>query len=351
MELTRDELLHGLRATGPEEEALLAEAVRLRDGTVGRRVFLRGLIELSNVCGKDCLYCGIRAGNGKAVRYALSEKTVLDTVGRLWDEGYGSVVLQAGEDRSPAFTSGVERLVRGIARLSGGRMGVTLSLGERSSETYRRWREAGAHRYLLRIETSSPRLYGRLHPRDGRHRWQDRLEALHALRRTGYQVGTGVMIGLPFQQTGDLADDLLFMRELDIDMCGMGPYIEHPDTPLAAAGGAPLPLSERFRLSLRMIALLRRLMPDINIAATTALQAIDPLGREKALEAGTNVMMPNATPARGRLHYRLYPNKPGTAGAEGEGNEGLPGRLQALGYEVPLGEAGDPLHYRKRTAP
>lgn len=189
-------------------------------------------------------------------------------------------------------------------------MGITLSMGEQSRETFERWKEAGAERYLLRIEASNRELYHKLHPHDDNHSYEKRLNALKLLQDCDYQVGTGVMVGLPFQTTSNLADDLLFFKDFDIDMIGLGPYIEHEDTPLYQYSDQLKPQAERFELSMRMVALLRILMKDVNIAATTAMQSIDELGREKVIKVGANVLMPNITPVRYREGYLLYENKP-----------------------------------------
>lgn len=308
--MTREELIERLGAPLGDLETdreLFAAAVRVRNRMIGDRVYLRGLVELSNRCRKNCLYCGIRSGNGGVERYQLTDGQVLAAAEYAWRSGYGSVVIQAGERTERAFTERIEQLVRKIKELSNGELGITLSLGEQEQRTYRRWFEAGAHRYLLRIEASAPELYAKIHPAD--HGYERRLECLHFLREEGYQVGTGVMIGLPYQTVGNLADDLLFFKALDIDMCGMGPYIEFPGTPLAAVPSG-YGRSGRLQLALRMIALLRLLMPDINIASTTALHALHPQGRELGIAAGANVMMPNLTPAVARGNYRLYDNKP-----------------------------------------
>ena len=194
--------------------------------------------------------------------------------------------------------------------MSNGELGITLSCGEQSNETYRRWFESGAHRYLLRIESSTPELYAKIHPQNELHSFDKRLKSLQLLKEIGYQVGTGVMIGLPFQTMENLADDLLFLKQIDVDMVGMGPYIEHEDNPLYEFRHLLKTKQERFDLALKMVAALRLLMPDINIAAATALQAIDPAGREKALAIGANVIMPNLTPCDFRKEYQLYEDKP-----------------------------------------
>lgn len=308
--MRREELIRILDAPLGDlqsDRELFAEAVETRDGTIGDKVYLRGLIELSNRCRKNCLYCGIRRGNPEAVRYELSDEQVLSAAEYAWKSGYGSVVIQAGERTDRAFVDRIEQLVGRIKTLSDGELGITLSLGEQDREVYRQWFKAGAHRYLLRIESSSPALYAKIHPAD--HRYDRRLECLGFLKEEGYQVGTGVMIGLPHQTAENLADDLLFFKALDIDMCGMGPYIEYPGAPLAKVP-SNYARDERLQLALRMIALLRLLMPDINIASTTALHALHPQGLELGIAAGANVMMPNLTPDAVRGNYKLYDNKP-----------------------------------------
>ena len=248
---------------------------------------------------KDRYYCGIRKGNDCVGRFELDEEAVLRAVRRNIDLRYGSLVLQSGEIASEKHTAFIERILRKIDELGGGAIGVTLSLGEQSEETYARWRAAGAHRYLLRIETSSPELYAKLHPAD--HSFERRVDCLRLLRTCGYQVGSGVMSGLPGQTLDDLAGDILFFRDRDLDMIGMGPYIPHHDTPL----GRDIPFTpdyaaDHLRLGLNMIAATRLFLHDVNIASTTALQALADDGREQGVLAGANVVMPNLTPARYR---------------------------------------------------
>ncbi|VAW25229.1 [FeFe]-hydrogenase maturation protein HydE, partial [hydrothermal vent metagenome] len=258
------------------------------------------------------------------------------------------VVLQSGELSSPAFTKRVASLLKQIKKLSDNELGITLSCGEQTRETYALWRESGAHRYLLRIESSDPGLYYKIHPQDERHSFEKRLEALSLLRETGYQVGTGVMIGLPFQTMESLVNDLIFFREQDIDMCGMGPYIEHEDTPLYKYRGELMPRQERFDLTLNMIASLRLLMPDINMVAATALQAIDPAGREKALAVGANVIMPNLTPCEYRKEYQLYEDKPCLDEDAELCRNCMEARIELAGSEIGYGEWGDSKHYFTR---
>jgi len=310
---------------------------------------MRGLIEISNVCIKDCLYCGIRKSNSQVQRYELNDEEIVEAAVFAYRNHYGSVVLQGGERKDPAFILRIERLVREIKRLSDQRLGITLSLGEQSEDTYRRWFEAGAHRYLLRIETSNEELYRKIHPDNDLHRFHTRLSCLHRLQRCGYQTGTGVMIGLPFQTTEDLAGDLLFFRELDADMIGMGPYLEHRDTPLWQEREQLLSPQERLRLALHMVSCLRLLMPDINIAATTALQSIDPIGREKALAIGANILMPNITPLNNRGNYRLYENKPGMDEGTEESIRRLTESIRHCGCEIRFGTWGDSRHWKQKN--
>jgi biotin synthase len=227
-----------------------------------------------------------------------------------------------------------------------GRLGITLSCGEQTEEVYRHWFDLGAKRYLLRIETSSNQLYRKLHPDDKDHHYVTRLNALESLKKIGYQLGTGVMIGLPFQSIEDLADDLLFMKRMDIAMCGMGPYVEHHETPLYAYKNLLLPLSERLSLSLKMIAVLRMMMSDINIAATTALQSIDKNARMKAIEIGANVLMPNITPRNFRNYYFLYENKPISSQSDEEELRFLEEQLRIIGHEIGFFRQGNSLHYQ-----
>ncbi len=348
MELSRERLATLLRSTGTEEDELFERSASVKQAYLGHSVYLRGLIELSNICEKDCFYCGIRHSNRELNRYRLTHKEVLDAIRFAHVKGFGSVAIQSGERSSAAFIRGIDKIVRDGQKITGGEIGITLSCGEQTEETYRRWYESGAERYLLRIETSSEKLYKRLHPADEKHSYARRIRAIEALRKTGYQTGSGVMIGLPFQSEEDLADDLLFMREMDIDMCGMGPYLEHAATPLREERHRLRPLRERLSLALRMVALLRILMPDINIAATTALQAIDKGGREAAIRIGANVLMPNITPAQYREDYFLYENKPLSARNDEEELGYLEARLKAIGHRIGYHRKGNSLRYEKR---
>ncbi|HEX2920641.1 MAG TPA: [FeFe] hydrogenase H-cluster radical SAM maturase HydE, partial [Bacteroidales bacterium] len=265
-----------------------------------------------------------------------------------YENKYGSIALQSGELEAEAFSGRIENLLYRIKELSHGELGVTLSVGEQEPEVYKRWYDAGAHRYLLRVEATNEALYRKIHPNDSRHDFKRRLNCLKSLQDIGYQTGTGVMIGLPFQTPDDLAGDLLFFRDFNIDMCGMGPYIEHADTPLIEHASTLLPLKERFDLTLKMIAILRIMMKDINIVAATALQAIDPIGREKAVKIGANIIMPNITPGQYRDSYKLYDNKPCTDDSAEDCQSCLEARVSLADAEVVYGEWGDSQHYAKR---
>ena len=347
-DLSRENLITLLEAQGEDRILLFKKSAEIKEKYIGNKVWFRGLIEFSNVCGKNCLYCGIRKGNKNLKRYNLSDEEILAAAKFARDNKYGSIALQSGEIESNHFASRIENLLLKIKELSNGELGITLSVGEQEPEVYKRWFEAGAHRYLLRIEATNQELYSKIHPNDLKHNFKRRIDCLQSLQDIGYQAGTGVMIGLPFQTMDDLAGDLIFMKDFDIDMCGMGPYIEHADTPLTITSGKLLPLDERFDLTLKMIAILRIMMKDINIVAATALQAIDPMGREKAVRIGANIIMPNITPGMYRDSYKLYDNKPCTDDSAEDCQSCLEARVNLADSEVVYGEWGDTAHYAKR---
>lgn len=347
-DFSKEDLVTLLTSNKEDLQLIFNKAAEIKKEFVGNKVYFRGLIEYSNYCSKNCFYCGIRAGNSRYNRYRMTDDEVLESVRYAYENKYASIVIQSGEQDNKRFIEKIEELLVKIRTMTEGRLHVTLSLGEQTEETYRRWFAAGAHRYLLRIEVSNPDLYNKLHPADKCHDYYQRLEALRSLKKIGFQVGTGVMIGLPFQTLPDLADDLIFFKDLDIDMAGMGPYIEHQDTPLYQFRNELLPLKERFILSLKMVAILRIMMKDINIAATTAMQTIDPQGREKALKAGANVMMPNLTPVKYRQDYLLYENKPCLTEETEDCKDCLEARIFMAGDEIAYGEWGDSKHFNAR---
>ena len=347
-DLSREDIVMLLKTEGNDKDLLFRRSAEIKRAFIGNKVWFRGLIEFSNVCSKDCLYCGIRKGNKNLERYTLSDDEILTAAKYAFDNRYGSIALQSGELESRSVTDRIENLLHKIKELSNGELGITLSVGEQETDVYKRWFDAGAHRYLLRIESTNRSLYNKIHPNNSRHDFQRRLDCLKSLQDIGYQTGTGVMIGLPFQTLDDLAGDLLFMKDFDIDMCGMGPYIEHADTPLMEYADKLLPLAERFDLTLKMIALLRIMMKDINIVAATALQAIDPVGREKAIKIGANIIMPNITPGKYRSSYKLYENKPCTDDSAEDCQSCLEARISLADAEVVYGEWGDSRHYERR---
>ncbi len=308
---TKHNIIEMLNSQSSDMERLFARGVEVRNSAIGDGVYLRGLIEYSNICSKDCLYCGIRSSNREVERYVLTETQVLDAAKFAYESNYGSVVLQCGEVKSERHITLIEHLVKEMKKLSNGTLGITLSMGEQTLECYQRWFDAGAHRYLLRIESSNRDLYNKIHPNNPQHSYDERIMAIENLRSVGFQVGSGVMIGLPYQSVEDLADDLLWMKRMDIDMCGMGPYLISEGAPFGLESAHLLKSEQwRFETSLKMIAILRILMPKINIAASTALQAINPMGRIKAIECGANIIMPNISPENIRANYNLYNNKP-----------------------------------------
>ncbi len=286
-----------LEAQGEEEHRLFCAADSLRSEQMGQAVHLRGLVEFSNHCRKNCRYCGLRRENLKLSRYRLTRQEIVEAA--VWAEqiGYKTVVLQSGEDLYYSADSMAD-IIREIKSRT--ELAITLSLGERDEITYSRWKEAGADRYLLRIETTDEKIFRNVHPDDELHQ---RKQCLLVLKELGYQLGSGILVGLPGQDAWSLAGDVVWMHKLGVEMIGIGPFIPHPETPLKHERGGTL------SQALRLVAVLRLVFPFAHIPATTAMGSLDPSGREKALQAGANVMMPNITPARVRQLYELYPNK------------------------------------------
>lgn len=293
--MEKDEIIRLLSDEAGEKE-LFDRADAVRKKYVDDEIHLRGLIEFSNICRNNCLYCGIRRGNDKAARYHMPEEEIIETARRAADMGFKTIVLQSGEDMF--YTR--ERMSRIIAAIKKFDVAVTLSIGEREFDDYKAFREAGADRYLMRIETTDKELYHRLDPGMS---WQYRYECLLMLKELGYELGSGIMVGLPGQSIESIAEDLIFLRNLPVDMAGIGPFIPHPDTPLAGASGRNL------HLALRTMAVMRLLLPDINIPATTAMESLHPQGRIMALQCGANVVMPNVTDSEYKKLYQLYPGK------------------------------------------
>lgn len=352
--LTVEELRVLMGITDPEAlDLIYRKAYEVKAKYVAKVAYYRGLIEFSNRCIKNCRYCGIRRDNERTERFDMSREDILRMAQWAYDHEYGSLTLQSGERNDPAFVDYVVDLIRDIKKIGDGSLGITMCVGEQTEETYRRMVEAGASRYLLRIESSNRALYEKIHPNDALHSFDTRVACLKALRRVGFQVGTGVMIGLPGQTEEDLVNDILFYRDMDIDMIGMGPYVVHHDTPLgqeALAMGLDSQEGKlrRIQLGLKMIALTRLFLKDVNIAATTALQALDPLGREKGLAAGANILMPIITVPEHRAKYLLYDNKPCVDDNADKCKDCLTRRVMSIGDTVGWKQNGDSRHFGKR---
>lgn len=298
-DLSREELLYILYNINQDsKKKLFYYACKVRDAYYGNKVYVRGLIEFSNICKMDCLYCGIRSSNKNALRYRLTKEEILNCCIEGYNLGYRTFVLQSGED--PWYTE--DRMVDIIKTIKNRfpDVAITLSIGERDKQEYKSFFEAGADRYLLRHETASRKLYGKLHPHAS---FDNRINCLKVLKEIGYQVGAGFMVGLPDQNHEDLVEDLIFLKSLNPHMIGIGPFIPHSQTPLADAKGGTV------EDTLVMIALTRLMVPDALLPATTAMGTLHPKGRELALQAGANVVMPNISPTSVRPKYELYENK------------------------------------------
>ncbi len=330
--LAREEYEELLEASGdPEVRAGLSqEAVRLRKLYYGDKVFTRGLIEFTNYCKNNCYYCGIRCQNPHAKRYRLSREEILDCCENGYGLGFRTFVLQGGED--PFFTDEkVTEIIREI-KTRYPDCALTLSIGERSFESYRRFREAGADRYLLRHETADEAHYRKLHPEN--LTLANRKRCLRDLKALGYQVGAGFMVGSPGQTSAELAEDLCFLEELQPEMVGIGPFIPHHETPFAEEEAGSVDLT------LFLLSVIRILLPKVLLPATTALGTLDPRGREKGLLAGANVVMPNLSPVKNRKQYDLYDNKICTGEEAAECRDCLARRVESVGYRL-VTERGD----------
>lgn len=332
--LTREEWADLIRSRTPETAEYLfkrAEEIRIRH--YGRDVYIRGLIEFTNYCRNDCFYCGIRNSNARAERYRLTKEQILSCCAHGWELGFRTFVLQGGEDGW--YTD--ERLsdIVSSIRAAFPDCAITLSVGERSRESYQRLYDAGADRYLLRHETYDSLHYSRLHPSSLSA--QHRQECLWNLKEIGYQTGTGFMVGSPFQTAENLADDMLFLKSLNPQMVGIGPFIPHHDTPFAAEEAGTM------ELTLFMLGLIRLLLPNVLLPSTTALGTIAPDGRERGILAGANVVMPNLSPQEVREKYLLYDNKICTGSEAAESLNDLKKRMESIGYQVTVSR-GDSLN-------
>lgn len=319
-ELSRDEIIALLKDDSINEE-LFKAADEVRKKYLGDEVHLRGLIEFTNICKRNCMYCGLRRDNKNLNRYRLSHEKIIDFAKKAVSYGYKTLVLQGGED--DYYT--VERLVPIVKDLKALGVALTLSIGERPFEEYEALKKAGADRFLLRIETTDRELYEELDPGMSH---ENRIQCLKNLRKLGYEVGSGCLVGLPGQKIESLADDILFFKELDVDMNGIGPFIPNEDTPLKDAEGG------QFELALKVMAIVRLLLPDINIPATTAMETLNKQGRVIALQCGANVVMPNVTEGEYRKLYALYPGKICTGDTPAHCRGCISGKIRGIGRIV-----------------
>ena len=324
-DLTNEEFISVLESEDPELNEYLAEKARpARERYYGKEVYLRGLIEFTNYCKNNCRYCGIRSGNRNAERYRLTEEQILDCSDQGYTLGFRTFVLQGGED--PYFTDErMESIVRNIKERHPD-CAITLSIGEREKDSHQRLFDAGADRYLLRHETADKEHYEMLHPKE--MSYEHRMKCLRDLREIGYQVGCGMMVGSPYQTTEHLVKDLRFLQEFRPEMVGIGPFIPHHDTEYAERKEGSLDLT------LRLLSVIRLFLPDVLLPATTALGTVNALGREKGLQAGANVVMPNLSPTNVRGKYLLYDNKICTGDEAAECIRCMTARIARVGYQV-----------------
>lgn len=335
---SREELVYLLdNITDEDKEYLIEKANDIRMQNYSNKVYMRGLIEFTNYCKRDCMYCGIRKSNKNADRYRLTFDEIIQCADIGDKLGYKTYVLQGGEDAY--FTD--ERMIEIIKEIKKRHPNnaITLSLGERSYESYKKLYEAGADRYLLRHETASKHLYDKLHPGAS---FEERMQCLRNLKEIGYQAGAGFMVGLPGQTNEDLVNDLLFVKEFRPEMCGIGPFIPQKDTPLGEETGGTL------EKTVVMLAIIRLLLPDVLLPASTALGSVDPLGREKGIKAGGNVVMPNLSPTEVRDKYALYDGKICTGDEAAECRMCIEGRMRRFGYEVEVNR-GDNVKWLKEN--
>lgn len=318
--LSKEEIIALLKNDDINEE-LFNAADRVRVKYVGNEVHLRGLIEFSNICKRNCLYCGLRATNKNIKRYRLEPEEIIDFARKAKSYGYMTIVLQSGED--DYYT--VDRMKHIISELKKLDLAVTVSIGEKSFEEYKAYKEAGADRYLIRIETSDKKLYEDMDPGMSH---ENRIRCLNDLKQLGFEVGSGCLVGLPNQTLESLADDILFFKEIGADMIGIGPFIPNEDTPLKDEKGGD------FTLSLKVMAVTRLLLPDINIPATTAMETLNKQGRIIALQSGANVVMPNVTEGEYRKLYALYPGKICTGDTPAHCRGCITGKITSIGRIV-----------------
>ncbi len=317
---SRNEIINILQDDS-RNEWLFSYADQVRRENVGDEVHLRGLVEFSNICKCNCKYCGLRCENKNVERYRILPEDVVKAAENAVQMGFRTVVLQSGEDAF--FTRDVMcQIIEKIKELD---VALTLSIGERSFEDYKAFKDAGADRYLIRIETTDRDLYHRMHPRAD---FDNRVRCLKDLKELGYEVGTGCLVGLPEQTIESLADDILFFKEIGADMIGIGPFLPHPETPLKE-----VPHGD-FTLALKVMALTRIMLKNINIPATTAMETLNPQGRILALQSGANVVMPNVTIEKFRAKYEIYPNKVGIKETPTDSRKSLENMIISVGRKI-----------------
>ena len=316
--ITKAEIIEILSS---DDTKLFDIANEVRKLNKGNSVHLRGLLEFTNICKCNCKYCGLRSENKSIKRYRLSEDEIIASVNSAVNLGFKTIVLQGGEDNY--FT--IDKLCKIIKKIKEFDVAITLSIGEKTFDEYKVLKEAGVDRYLLRIETTDKVLYKSLHPNMS---LENRFKCLENIKKLGFETGTGCLVGLPNQTIESLANDILFFKELDADMVGIGPFIPHPNTPLA--GKQP----DNFNLALRVMALTRIILPDINIPATTAMETLNPNGRIIALNSGANVVMPNITGVEHRKNYEIYPNKICLNDSAEKCVHCITGKIKSIGRDV-----------------
>ena len=338
--LDRQQWIALLESYTDEDRAYAAhKAAQTAVRVFGKEIFIRGIVEFSNVCRNDCYYCGIRKSNANCERYRLTKEQILDCCDAGYEYGFRTFVLQSGEDKS--FTTDKLCDIVGSIKKAHPDCAVTLSVGELEYEDYKRLFDAGADRYLLRHETANPEHYRKLHPSD--MSWQRRMDCLKQLKEIGYQTGCGMMVGAPYQTVEDIADDLMFVERFKPEMIGMGPFIPHKDTPFKDKPAGS------YKLTLFLISLCRLMLPDCLIPATTALGTIRPDGREHGVMAGANVIMPNLSPMNVRKKYLLYDGKICTGDESAQCRACLERRMESIGYKVII-TRGDHKSYDKDSS-
>lgn len=329
--MNKDEIVEILTCKSADIYYKKADAIRRE--YCGNIVHLRALIEFSNFCKKQCLYCGINAKNKNVKRYRLSEQDIVKSAKYAQKIGIKTIVLQSGED--DYFD--VKKMCSIIEKIKELNLVITLSIGEKTKDEYRAYKDSGADRYLLRIETTDENLYKKLHPNSD---FKNRLKCLYNLKKLGFELGSGIMVGLPQQSIESIADDILFFKKIDVDMVGLGPFISNSETELKNFPNGS------YELALRSIAATRLLMPDINVPATTAMETLLKEGRKIALQSGANVVMPNITPQNIRGNYSLYPNKQSVNALDDDSLNLLREEIASIGDSI-SDDFGTSLHFKK----